>query len=110
MPIACLQFQPDRLSTSSAEAAVVAMFKKHIPGAQFFPGNDEGRFINILFDVDSAEHAVAVIMPFLEHVTLGSQVASSTILTMEGEQGWDDYLLLHHFDPTVELDEVDDDE
>ena len=86
------------------------MFRKYIPGAAFHPGDDDGRYVNILFDVDSPAHAVAVVMPFLEHVTLGEQVTASTILTIEGEQGWDDYLLLHHFDPTIELDEVDEDE
>jgi len=24
----------------------------------------------------------------------------------EGENGWDDYRLLHHFDPEVEIDEI----
>jgi hypothetical protein len=107
MPLACLQLHPDRLTSPSAEAAILALFKKHIPGAQLLPGNDGGRFINVLFEIDSPAHAIELFVPFLDHRTLGQQITSSTILTTEGDQSWDDYFLLHHFDPTEELDEID---
>lgn len=110
MPLACLQFHPDRLATPAAEGPVLALFKKHIPGAEFQSGNNDGRYINILFEIDSPAHAVALVLPFLEHSTLGPQITSSTILTTEGDAGWDDFFLLHHFDPTEELDEVDDED
>ena len=35
---------------------------------------------------------------------LGPQLASASIATCEGNRGWDDYLLLHHYDRTLDLD------
>jgi hypothetical protein len=34
----------------------------------------------------------------------GAALADATIVICEGEQGWDDYLLLHHFDREQPLD------
>ena len=31
-------------------------------------------------------------------------LAAAAIIVCEGEHGWDDYLLLHHFDPAEPLD------
>jgi hypothetical protein len=33
-------------------------------------------------------------------------LAAAAIIVCEGEQGWDDYLLLHHFDPSQPLDSL----
>ncbi|HXF59546.1 MAG TPA: hypothetical protein VN539_06955 [Candidatus Saccharimonadales bacterium] len=38
--------------------------------------------------------------------TLGELVSRSSIATCEGSHGWDDYLLLHHFDPKVRRDQL----
>ena len=38
--------------------------------------------------------------------TFGELVARSSIATCEGAQGWDDYLLLHHFDPKQRRDHL----
>jgi hypothetical protein len=39
-------------------------------------------------------------------VTFGKPVARSSIATCEGPHGWDDYLLLHHYDPDVRRDNL----
>ena len=38
--------------------------------------------------------------------TLGAvpDLATATIVVCEGDNGWDDYLLLHHFDPREDVD------
>jgi hypothetical protein len=33
-----------------------------------------------------------------------SQLGQASIVVCEGKQGWDDYLLLHHFNPSEKLD------
>jgi len=38
--------------------------------------------------------------------TLGELVARSSIATCEGSRGWDDYLLLHHYDPKEHRDQL----
>jgi hypothetical protein len=37
---------------------------------------------------------------------LGAKLRRSSIVACEGSRGWDNYLLLHHFDPAVVLDRV----
>ena len=37
---------------------------------------------------------------------IGPPLARSAIATCEGNHGWDDYLMLHHYDRSVELDEL----
>ena len=34
----------------------------------------------------------------------GGELRDAMIITMTGEEGWDDYLLLHHFDRAEPLD------
>ena len=38
--------------------------------------------------------------------TLGELVARSSIATCEGPHGWDDYLLLHHYNPKQRRDQL----
>jgi hypothetical protein len=40
----------------------------------------------------------------LKHRRLGPLLRRCSIVTCQGRHGWDDYLLLHHFDPAVALD------
>ena len=35
---------------------------------------------------------------------LGQQLAHAAIATCQGSKGWDNYLLLHHYDPSLKLD------
>ena len=36
-----------------------------------------------------------------------ARISRGAIITCQGKRGWDDYLLLHHFDPAEELDTLD---
>lgn len=69
-------------------------------------GNDQGPYINLSFA--AADHAASWsrLRQRFDNSEIGRAVAVSTIVTCEGERGWDDYLLLHHFDPSEELDDV----
>src|SRR5688572_18089981 len=68
-------------------------------------GNDQGRYIN--FNYQSPDHAALWhALSGILHGTneLASLLRASTILACEGSHGWDDYLLLHHFNPSEPLD------
>ena len=39
---------------------------------------------------------------------IGPRLARAAIATCEGKHGWDDYLLLHHYDRTLVLDTLND--
>lgn len=58
-----------------------------------------------MFDTDFREAFWAVLMPALrDGHSVGSTISRACIVVCEGAQGWDDYLLLHHFDPAEVLD------
>lgn len=68
-------------------------------------GKDQGRYIN--FNYQSPDHAA--LWHALSGILHGSSKSASllraaTIVACEGSHGWDDYLLLHHFNPTEPLD------
>ena len=66
-------------------------------------GEDDGPFVNIHFEADD-------VWPLWELVRVVIQtdaaLARCAIVCGQGKQGWDDYRLLHHFDPARLVDEV----
>ncbi len=96
MLIADVQFQPDR--ASGAATQILEAFRQTIPTAQITDGNDDGHYFNITFDVASASDVLQFLHPIFHSPTLGRLARSSCIVTCQGKHGWDDYLLLHHFD------------
>ena len=79
------------LATASAPDAVVNVDR----------GDDGGPFINVNIDTDD----IAALWAFMSStLTSNPSLASATIVCCEGDNGWDDYLLLHHFDGNETLD------
>ncbi|TWU19186.1 hypothetical protein [Allorhodopirellula heiligendammensis] len=69
-------------------------------------GDDDGRYINIHIHSNSpAETWARIADLFLGTDFLSTEIRISSIVTVTGDAGWDDYLLLHHFDPSEELDQ-----
>jgi hypothetical protein len=66
-------------------------------------GEDNGPYINIAFEATDPAGLWAAIRGQL---LADPELAGATIVVCEGEHGWHDYLLLHHFDPTEPLDEA----
>ena len=65
--------------------------------------NDSGKFINLNIKTNNIKELWVKIKKYLqEH----NELANSTIVTCEGSQGWDNYLLLHHFDSKEKLNEI----
>lgn len=102
MRSACVQFQPDRVAAD--EADVRQAFRSALPDAQIVAGEDDGRYENIMFDVESPEHVMLKLAAVFDSPMVGRAARSSCIVTCQGEHGWDDYLLLHHYDRTLVLD------
>jgi hypothetical protein len=53
-----------------------------------------------------AEDAVELWMAVRAELRAVPGLAAAAIVCCQGAQGWDDYLLLHHFDPTEPLDRL----
>jgi hypothetical protein len=109
-----VQFQPKRASSINVEA-VVALFARvvgkirSIRAFAYQKGNDRGPYINFQLEVPAARLFEAwsqIRAGALGHRTLGSSLRHSCIATCEGTHGWDNYLLLHHFDPKHKLDRL----
>jgi hypothetical protein len=66
-------------------------------------GVDDGPYINVDYRPADVRALWAAVR---EQVRADPALASSAIVCCEGERGWDDYLLLHHYDPAERLDDV----
>jgi hypothetical protein len=107
-----VQYQPQRSPRLSA-ARVLTLLAKSVAVDSLVirfevrKGNDRGPYVNFLFI--GHNRAVAQIWRLVNrralfHRSLGPKLRRGTIVTCEGSRGWDNYLLLHHFDPMVPLD------
>ncbi len=71
----------------------------------FETGDDDGRYVNLFLTTsDRAETWNRIRSQMIETELSGGELRNAMIVTMTGEEGWDDYLLLHHFDSAEPLD------
>lgn len=66
-------------------------------------GDDNGPFVNVRYETADLP---AVWAGVKEVLRTDAALARSGIVCCQGDHGWDDYLLLHHFDPAEPLDEL----
>lgn len=70
---------------------------------EIFEGDDDGPYINLNLKV---KHPMTFWLEQKSRLMGCAGFNMSSIVTCEGENGWVDYLLLHHFDPGVKCDEI----
>jgi hypothetical protein len=104
-----IQFQPERARNLSIER-VKKFFheftKYELASLNISEGDDDGPYINFLFEANDVYSLIEKIDSKLYSRNRFSRLLSnSIIMTCEGEHGWDDYSLLHHFDKNVPLSE-----
>lgn len=103
-----IQLQPWRAAGLDALAEAERLLRVveasgHSGSVRVAEGDDEGRSINI--DLRTAN--VAALWPRLRgEWQPGGSLAQCSIVCCEGDGGWDDYRLLHHFDPSESLDDA----
>ena len=94
------QIQPARALHLDVEATV-GLLTANGEEVTVNHGSDSGPFVNITFKTVN----LSDLWPRLEQLIRSTpQLSTAAIVTCEGEQGWDDYLLLHHFDSEEPLD------
>ena len=70
-------------------------------------GSDEGHYTNVSYATDDLPRLWSLIkQEVLQAPTIGPVLRKATIVVCQGEEGWDDYLLLHHFDENEPLDSI----
>jgi hypothetical protein len=98
----CIQLQPGLNKGASKEEALHALSSVGCE-IEVNEGEDNGKYINIILKSDKPKELWLKIRSlYLSKPTL----ASSSMITCEGSEGWDNYLLLHHFDKSEKLDEL----
>src|SRR3954470_11886142 len=97
-----VQLQPDRWPEMDV-AAVVARLSSLDASARVTDAVDDGRYVNIQFAPSDA----AVLWKEIRRCLIDdTKLARVATVFCQGRHGWDDYLLLHHFDRTLILDEL----
>jgi hypothetical protein len=102
MPKVIIQFQPQRGHTLD-EIKISDYLNNLGLDIEVTEGFDTGAYTNFVIETDN----VAALWNNIKiklHSIPGFD--NTTIVTCEGTYGWDDYLLLHHFDPEEPLDEL----
>jgi hypothetical protein len=108
-----IQIQPDRVPGFDEAAMQAAcdglrVHKPLIASFQMEVGDDDGPWINLLFD--TAEPAK--VWPILQAAfygagALGDAMRLASMAMCSGDEGWDDFLLLYHYDANMSLDSLD---
>ncbi len=63
--------------------------------------------INFMFATDNAKGLwSALTASLLEDASLGPSIKKAAMVMCQGANGWDDYRLLHHYDPAQRTDPV----
>ncbi len=103
-----IQVQPDRIPGLDIEKArlLFEALKSNslVERSAFDEGNDKGRYLNFTYGTNDAQSLWLVIQrEIYEHQIFGKQLLSCSIAVCSSEEGWNNYLLLHHFDSSVPL-------
>ncbi|MCK1637946.1 hypothetical protein IVA95_10120 [Bradyrhizobium sp. 157] len=65
-------------------------------------GFDEHAFINVMFETDYPKLFWKLLREKLDQADdFGLSMRATSIIICEGKSGWDDYLMLHHYDPGI---------
>src|SRR5829696_406131 len=109
MRTVCVQFQPPGSRGLSPEKVCELMLRIALDAdvTTFSVERSRARngYLNFLFSSPTASPTWRAIQRLaLQHRVLGARLRGSTIVTCQGTRGWDNYRLLHHFDPGQKLD------
>ena len=105
-----IQLQPDRSDlcneTDALEAIEgVAEALDSVEEVDMESGDEDGPYTNILIATSDLKKTWNTLRTELyEHEELGPFLTATTIVSAEGDEGWDDYLLLHHYDTSEDTD------
>jgi hypothetical protein len=111
-----VQFQPRRAARLDPSKvleliASIAIGNKSLVSFEFNKGHDRGPYVNFFFCGSRAALRRTwqdLRLKILAHRRFGVALRKSTIITCEGTRGWDNYLLLHHFDERLTRDKLPD--
>ena len=89
------------------EFQTIATDNPLVTAYRFSNGNDEGSYYN--FDFDTSGPAALwgqIVASLFDSSAFGQSVRLASMAICTGHHGWEDYLLIHHWDPSEDLDEA----
>jgi len=109
-----IQIHPHRspqldLSSLRSECERLAADTALVREFSWAEGFDEHTYVNLTFETDRPKQLWALLHEQLYQAsTFGSFMRVSSMAMCEGQHGWDDYLLLHHYDAGLKYDQIPD--
>jgi hypothetical protein len=103
----CIQVQPHRspeLSVKEIRSALesIGATPRLVQRHWVEEGEENGPFFNFTFETPDLGELWRLIEDEIFFGPLWGRLArKASIVTCEGKEGWDDYLILHHYDPAV---------
>jgi hypothetical protein len=102
MRVLNVQLQPARSPTLNV-TATVARLSGLTDEVLVSEGEEGGRYVKVGLRTTEVIGLWDVVRELLQ---ADAALARAAIVVCQGERGWDDYLLLHHFDPSQVLDKL----
>ncbi|MGI9295369.1 MAG: hypothetical protein ACR2PS_15430 [Pseudomonadales bacterium] len=108
-----VQVQPERspgidMSVVDAEFEAIASNTEMVAHHSFSSGSDHGAYFNYTFGAKRPRKLWQEIKTRLyQNQLTAPHMKRASMAMCSNENGWDDYLQLFHFDPTVKLDSTD---
>jgi hypothetical protein len=103
MRTVCVQFKIGRTSGVSEASVATLMLRvaERVAARVFTVQRPSGRrYVNFLFVSTTPERTWQLIQRVaFGHRRVGRRLRDSTIITVEGTRSWDNYRILHHFNP-----------
>ena len=112
MSTLCIQVQPNRapgieMERVRALGETIAANKELISRFAVVEGQDDGPYSNLMFETLALQKLWEVVWETLyRDDRVGSALSQASMAMCEGNDGWNDYLLLYHYDPLVKLDRL----
>ncbi|MFT3879361.1 MAG: hypothetical protein QM703_06850 [Gemmatales bacterium] len=101
-----IQIQPERspfMDVETVVAGIRELSNSYTTSLHVTEGQEEARYINLIME---AAHPRQIWEAISNELSIDAGFANAAIVCCQGNHGWDDYLLLHHFDRTEPLDEL----
>lgn len=104
----CIQIHPHlapNLDLASLRSACEHLDKTLVYRFAVVEGTDAHVYTNLMFATDDLKELWRLLHERLyQSAEFGLPLRASSMAMCEGQHGWDDYLLLYHFDPKVPRD------
>lgn len=109
MSALCIQVQPNKVPDIDMERVralgeAVSSDKTLVSRFAIVEGEDKDPYSNLMFETQELQKLWRLLQDVMyRDKKVGLALSQASMAMCEGNDGWNDYLLLYHFDPSVQL-------